>query len=195
MKENLVTGTSKYPKSPEAVLQILNAYQLSAEWNKRRQEAGTTSKEGAIFAQAKGSDSSWKSRQDCFKCGKWGHIARECPEKKGKEEQMHANVEADAGTEEEDLNQGENIFVQKKEGGVVNKNKVLLDSQSTADQVANPGLLTNIRKAKNPVTIHCNAGSTYSTLEGEFGNVTVKHDPHSIANVHSLYKAKQRHTK
>ncbi len=33
---------------------------------------------------------------------------------------MHANVEADAGTEEEDLNQGDNIFMQKKEGGVVN---------------------------------------------------------------------------
>jgi hypothetical protein len=151
------------------------------------------SKEGAIFAQAKGRDSSWKSRQDCFKCGKRGHIAQECPETEGKEEQMHANVEADAGTEKEDLDQGENIFAQKKEGGVVNKNWVLLDSQSTADQVANPGLLTNIRKAKNPVTIHCNAGSTYSALEGEFGNVTVKHDPHSIANVLLLYEAKQHH--
>ncbi len=83
--------------------------------------------------------------------------------------------------------------MQKKEGGVVNKNWVLLNSQSTADQVANPGLLTNIRKAKNPVTINCNAGSTYSALEGEFGNVTVKHDPHSIANVLTLYKAKQHH--
>ncbi len=70
---------------------------------------------------------------------------------------------------------------------------MLLDSQSTADQVANPGLLTNIRKAKKPVTIHCNAGSTYSTLEGEFGNVTVKHNPHSIVNVLLLYKAKQHH--
>ncbi len=30
MKENFVTGTSKYPKSPEAVLRILNAYQLPA---------------------------------------------------------------------------------------------------------------------------------------------------------------------
>ncbi len=180
-KENFVTGTSKYPESPGAVLQILNAYQPPAGWNKRRQEAGTTSKEGAIFAHAKGRDNSWKSRQDCFKCGKRGHIARECPEKEGEEEQMHTNVEADAGTEEEDLDQGENIFAQKKEGGVVNKNWVLLDSQSTADQVANPGLLTNIRKAKNPVTIHCNAGSTCSALEGEFGNVTVKHNPHSIA--------------
>jgi hypothetical protein len=118
-----------------------------------------------------------------------GHIARECPEKEGKQEQMHADVELDAGTEEEDLNQGENIFLQKKEGEVVNKNWVLLDSQSTANQVANPGLLTNIRKAKNLVTIHCTAGSTYSALKGEFGNVTVKHNPYSIANVLLLYKA------
>ncbi len=106
---------------------------------------------------------------------------------------MHPNVEADAGTKEEDLDQGDNIFVQKKEGGVVNKNWVLLDSQSTADQVANPGLLTNIKKAKNLVAIHSNAGSTYSALEGEFGNVTVKHDPHSIVNVLAQYKAKQHH--
>ncbi len=70
---------------------------------------------------------------------------------------------------------------------------MLLDSQSTADQVANPDLLMNIRRAKNPVTIHCNAGSTYSALEGEFGNVTVKQDPHSIANVLLLYEAKQCH--
>jgi hypothetical protein len=74
------------------------------------------SEEGAIFAQAKDRDSSWKSRQDCFKCGKQGHIAQECLEKEGMEEQMHANVEADMGTEEEDLDQGENIFVQKKKG-------------------------------------------------------------------------------
>jgi hypothetical protein len=193
MKENFAMGTSKYPKSPEAVLRILNAYQPPAGWNKHRQEAGTTSKEGAIFAQAEGRDNYWKLRKDCFKCGKRGHIARECPEIEGKKKQMHANVEADAGTEEEDLDQGENIFAQKKEGGVVNKKWVLLDCQSTADQVANPGLLTNIRKAKNPVIIHCNAGSTYGTLEGEFRNVTVKHNPHSIVNVLLLYKAKQHH--
>jgi hypothetical protein len=70
---------------------------------------------------------------------------------------------------------------------------MLLDSQSIVDQVANPGLLTNIRMAKNQATIHCNAGSTYSALEGEFGSVTVKHNPHGIANVLSLNKAKQHH--
>jgi hypothetical protein len=56
------------------------------------------------------------------------------------------NIDVEVGTEGEDLNQGENIFVQKKEGGVVNKNWVLLDSQSTANQVANPGMLTNRRQ-------------------------------------------------
>ncbi len=77
MNKNFVMGTSKYPKSPEAVLRIPNAYQPLAGWNKCRQEVRTTSKEGAILVQTKGGDNSWKSRQDCFKCGKPGHIARE----------------------------------------------------------------------------------------------------------------------
>jgi hypothetical protein len=114
MKENFVTGTSKYPKSPEAVLQILNAYQPPSGWNKRRQEAGTTNKEGAIFMQTEGGENSWKSRQDCFKCGKQGQLTWECPEKEWKQEQMHVNIDVDAGTEGEDLDQGESIFVQKK---------------------------------------------------------------------------------
>jgi hypothetical protein len=39
---------------------------------------------------------------------------------------MHVNVEVDAGMEDEDLNQGKIIFVKKKEGGVVNKNWLIL---------------------------------------------------------------------
>jgi len=69
MKENFVTGTSTYPESPEAVLQILNAYVLPAGWNKHQQEAGAANKEGAMFAQTgDGGDNSWKSRQTCYKC-------------------------------------------------------------------------------------------------------------------------------
>ena len=76
--------------------------------------------------QTKEGDNSWKPRQDCFKCGKPGYIAWKCPEKEGKQEQMYVNVKVDAGTEEEDLDQLENIFVKKKEGGVVNKNWLIL---------------------------------------------------------------------
>jgi hypothetical protein len=142
-----VTGTIRYPESPEAVLRILNAYQPPAGWNRRKQDTRAGTEVGTMFAQAKSGDNSWKARINCHKCGKKGHIAWECPKKE---------IEQDALTEEEDINKGENIFVQYKERGVVNKNWVLLDSQSTVDQIANPALLSNIRKAKKPATVHCN---------------------------------------
>ena len=126
MKENFVTGTSTYPESPDAVLQILNAYQPPPGWNKRQQEAGAASKEGSMFAQTgNGGDDLWKSRQNCYKCGKKRHIARECPLKEEKQDQMHATIEEEEVTDEEDIDDGENIFVQKREDGVVNKNWVL----------------------------------------------------------------------
>ncbi len=104
MKENFVTGTSTYPKSPKAVLRILNAYQPPAGWNRRKKDARTRTEEGAMFAQAEGGDDSWKARINCHKCGKKGHIARECPKNKEKEEeQMHENIEQDTLTEEEDI--------------------------------------------------------------------------------------------
>jgi hypothetical protein len=86
-----------------------------------------------MFAQAKGGDNSWKARINCHKCGKKGHITWECPKKE--EEQMHVSIK------QEDINKGENIFVQHKERGVVNENWGLLDSQSTVDQIANPAFL------------------------------------------------------
>ncbi len=53
--------------------------------------------------------------------------------------------------------------------------------------------MKNIRKANNPITVHCNAGSTTTDLEGELESTTVKHNPYSIANVLSLHSIKQRH--
>jgi hypothetical protein len=59
--------------------------------------------------------------------------------------QIHATIKEEAVAEEEDIDDRENIFVQKKEGGVVDKNWVLLDSQSTINQICNPAMLTTIR--------------------------------------------------
>jgi hypothetical protein len=101
---------------------------------------------------------------------------------------MHANVDKES---EED----ENLFVQHSKGkkGVVDKNYLLLDNQSTVNQVTNPSLLTNIRKADKPIVVHCNVGSTRTDLIGELGNLTVHHNPESIANVLSLKSVALRH--
>jgi hypothetical protein len=116
MAKNYVTGTSEYPESQEVVLCILTAYKPPAGWNKRRQDAGAASKEGAMFTQTEGNN--WKANMTCHNCKKKKHIARECPNKieAQVDEQIHANIQ------EEDLDEGDNIFVQKEETGIVNKN-------------------------------------------------------------------------
>jgi hypothetical protein len=87
-----------------------------------------------------------------------------------------------------------NFFCSEQERGIVNKNYILLNNQSTVNQIANPKLLKNIRKASQPITVHCNAGSTTTDLKGELGSMTgVKHNPYSIANVLLLHSIMQRH--
>jgi hypothetical protein len=52
--------------------------------------------------------------------------------------------------------------------------------------------MNNIRKEDITVTMHCNAGSTSTKLEGHLGSLSVKHNPHCIAKVLALHEAKQR---
>ena len=187
MAENYVTGTSEYPESTEAVLRILNAYVPPVGWNRRiKQEAGNPSDEGAMFAQSSGDDA-WKADVTCFGCGEKGHLKRECPNKKNKE-QIHANI-----VEEEDPDAGENIFAQQKSRGMMNENYLLLDNQSTVNQIVNPNMLKNIRKSSKPIKIHCNAGMSKTEFEGELGEMTVYHNPDGLANVLSLKSVAEKH--
>jgi hypothetical protein len=139
-----------------------------------------------MFAQT-GNDT-WKKNITCHKCGKKRHLAWEC-KSKNEPEQVHANMEE----EDTDEDKNENLFMQHKTKGVVNKNYLLLNNQSTVNQIANPDLLTNIRKSQKPIVVHCNAGKTKTDLKGELGDMTVHHNPKSIANVLSLHSVKQKH--
>ena len=69
MAENYVTGTSKYPESPEVVMRILSTYVLPVGWNRNiKQDAANLSDEGVMFAQS-GGDDSWKANITCPGCG------------------------------------------------------------------------------------------------------------------------------
>ncbi len=133
----------------------------------------------------------------CHNCGKKGHLKQECPNKKTNKggEQVHANIEDDPNKGENIfvIIKGENIFLQARAKGVVSKNFLLLDNQSTVNQIANPSLLKNIQKMSKPITVHCNAGVTKMDLEGELGGMTVHHNPNSIANVLSLKSVTEMH--
>jgi hypothetical protein len=146
MKENFVMGTSTYPKSPEAIFRILDAYKPPTGWGKRRQDAGAGTGEGAMLAHTEG-DNLWKAKANCHNCGKKGHIAREFPERKRarNEEHIHANTQED-GSNEDDIDKGENTFEQQRKKGVINESWLLLDSQSRVNQVANPALLKKHQK-------------------------------------------------
>ncbi len=99
MAENHVMGTSKYPKSPEVVLRILNTYIPPAGWNRHVKQGGG-SEEGAMFAQSV--NDLWKNNITCHKCKKKGHFPRKCCSKgdgeKPKSQEnnhVHANVDKD----------------------------------------------------------------------------------------------------
>jgi hypothetical protein len=101
--ENYVTGTSKYPESPEAVLRILSTYTPPPGWNRRLKQEGGGKDEGAMFVQLEGRDDSWSKNISCHNCRKKGHLKQECPNKKTNKggEQVHSNIE-------DNPNEGEN---------------------------------------------------------------------------------------
>lgn len=200
-------GTDTYPTNRNAVLRLLNSRKTPSfppQPNVRQGDAAM------MFAQG---DGGRPDNRKCFRCGRKGHIATNCPAEKpgvndggnGGEEDEHMHtmraVESDESGEDEDESDDGSIdvdgddeacyFFHQREGGGLNRNWLLLDSQSSTDMFCNRNYLTNVTAAPRPTTIHCNAGSTVCTKMGifsteEFGDIPVKYHPKGICNVISL---------
>ena len=73
-------------------------------------------------------------------------------------------------------------------------NWILLDNQSTVDVFCNQNLLKNMRKVKGTMHIHCNSGTTSTSMMGDlpgYGNMW--YSPNGIANTLSLVCVKKKY--
>jgi hypothetical protein len=84
-------------------------------------------------------------------------------------------------------------FTQAVHRSAVSPHQLLLDSQSTVHQFINPTYLKNIRTADTPITVFCNAGSTTTTHQGDFGSMPVYLNKYGVANVLSLFHLAKNH--
>ena len=56
---------------------------------------------------------------------------------------------------------------------LLSKEWLLLDNQSTVDDMVDNKYLTNIHTVKQPLIVFCNAGSTMTNQKGMFGKFSI----------------------
>lgn len=107
----------------------------------------------------------------CHSCQEVGHYSDQCPSNR---------TDANEGEQ-----QGIVAFVSKR---VVPKSWVLLDSEANVDLFHNKALLRNIRRVNSSMTVHCNAGTRVTRLQGDLPGYPfpVWYCAQAIANVLSL---------
>jgi hypothetical protein len=119
------------------------------------------------------------------------HTSAVCPDGKPPTEQVYAMYVDDASQESDEssvitLAQLSDEPIEPTQQPI-NKDFVLLDSQSTVNLFSNPCHVRNICPADTPIRVHCNKGSMITIKQADFGDNPVYFDANGIANVLSLF--------
>ena len=166
------------------------------------QDAGGAKPPKNDSSSSKGSsDSSMSRRQPtavrCKSCGQLGHASSVCPDrKKFPPAQIHAMNADDASVASDE----ESVIILAQLDDTpppartaIDKDFLLLDSQSTVDLFSNPNHVANIRPTSKPIRVHCNKGAKLTSAKADFGNIDVYFDESGIANVLSLFNLGKKH--
>ena len=136
----------------------------------------------------------------CKSCGQLGHASSVCPDRKlPPPDQIHVMDADDASvasyeefevllTQQLDNLLISNVLVSNASCKVINKDFLLLDSQSTVHLFSNPNHVAIICPTSHPIRVHCNKGTKFTTEEADFGDMGVYFDESGIANVLSLFQ-------
>jgi len=137
----------------------------------------------------------------CYNCQEMGHYANDCTNP----HRTRAQGPASGDNEEEATqmlmsgvegatSESPQFSFSQAHGRNIPATWILLDNQSTVDIFKNKALLSNIREVQGTMTVHCNAGTRVTKMQGDLpGYGTVWYDPKGIANILSLRQVRKKY--
>jgi len=211
LENDYLKGNDFFPST------VTEAYQLMANYSQKKELGAPRNNRrhnGIGFLQTsnkklvKGTDGRIHDSIQCYKCGDTGHYSDKCPKSTSllqctpaeSDPQDVAPDSTDGNAQDARLGFG---FLQvsyamfqandqRYQG--LNKNWVLLDTQSNCDIFRNKGLLENVRPSDGPgLTLHSNGGEMNANEVGDvIGYGTVWYSPHSLANILSFANVRRK---